>query len=109
MEKIPTGMLSPEAERYFGTLLEQLNGKFDQLLEGFFTLEAAMKRLEVRIDRLEARMEFLETRMDYVEIQLEKIGKELKEIRVELKLCVRRDEFCALEKRVTKIEQALAQ
>ncbi len=101
LEKIPDGILSPQAERYFGTLLEQLNDKYDHLIEGFSILDADMRRLEARMDRLEVRIEHLETRMDLVEI-------ELKEIRTELKLCVRRDEFSALEKRVGEIEKVLA-
>ncbi len=109
MEKIPAGIMSAEAERYFGVLLERIEGKFDALMEGFSTLEVAIKRLEARVDRLEERMDRMEMHLVALNHKVKSIEEELVEIRAELKLCVRRDEFQVLEKRVTAIERVITQ
>jgi phosphate uptake regulator len=103
-ENIPTGMMSPEAERYFGVILEDINGKFQTLLEGQASLDERMARLEVRMDRLELRMDELEAEMIAFKVEMK---KDLAEIRAELKLCARQEDLIALEKRVSNIEQVL--
>ena len=97
-EKIPVGIMSPEAERYFGVLLERLEGKFDHMIEFLPVLDKDIAGLTVRMDRLESRMENLEVEMIAMKI-------EFKEIRKELKTCTQKGEFLRLEKRVTRIEQ----
>lgn len=105
MEKIPDGVLSSEAERYFGTLLEQLNEKFDHLLEFVFSLNSVVDGIKIRMERLEERVTMLETRTDWSEIQRKEAEKELGKIKGMVQFCVRRDDFSMLRQRVADLEQ----
>jgi hypothetical protein len=44
-------------DRYFGMLLEDLQGKFSLVLEGYAALNVRIDRLEQRIDEIDARLE----------------------------------------------------
>ncbi len=108
MEKIPTGMLNPEAERYFGVILEQLNGKLDHLLEYVPVLDERLRQLEIRIERIEAHLDVLDGRVFVLEKSAIKIKEELEMIRKKLDRHIHAREYLILERRVTKIEKALA-
>ncbi|MGC9599079.1 MAG: hypothetical protein ABSE18_01715 [Minisyncoccia bacterium] len=105
MEKIPDGMLNSEAERYFSTLLEQLNGKFDHLLEIVFSLDSVVGGLKIRIERLEERVTMLETNAAWSEMQRKETERELNKIKGMVQFCVRRADFSALQQRVADIDQ----
>jgi hypothetical protein len=44
-------------DRYFGAILEDLNGKFSLLLEGYSAIDVRVGRIEKRMDRLEAKFD----------------------------------------------------
>jgi chromosome segregation ATPase len=108
VEPFPSGMLHPEAERYFGTLLERMEYKFDLLLEVVQPLSEQVSRLEERMDRLEARLDQIDIRLTVLERSVEGILMELKKIRVELKSTVSTKQFFPLKRRVAKLEQVVA-
>ena len=60
--KVPKGLMSPQGERYIGTLLENIQGKFDLIMEH---LDFSDKRT----DKLEKRVDETEMRLDKVELQ----------------------------------------
>lgn len=66
-------------DRYFGVLLEDINGKLSLLLEGYRGLDARIGKLEERIDRLEIRMDNLEARLDNLEQKFEAFRLETNE------------------------------
>ena len=104
---IPAGIMGPEAERYFGVILEDISRKFDFLIEGFANLDIRIERLEARMDRLEIRMDSLEGNVLILEHTLQEVKIELQGMRSELKKKITSKEFFALEKRVTKLEVAI--
>ena len=44
-------------DRYFGMILEDLQGKFSLMLEGYAALNVRIDRLEQRIDEIDSRLE----------------------------------------------------
>ncbi len=58
-------------DRYFGVLLEDINGKLSLLLEGYRGLDARLEKLEERIGILEERIDRLEARLDNLEKKFE--------------------------------------
>lgn len=61
--KVPKGLMSPEGERYIGTLLENIQGKFDLIMEHLDFSDKRTGKLEKRVDQTE-------TRLDNIELQL---------------------------------------
>ena len=106
MQEFPPGMLRPEAERYFGVLLERLEGKFDHLLEYVPVMDEKVHRLEARMDQLEIYMENMTLTMIVLEKSISDLKGEIVAMRKELKQHLRIKEFVLLEKRVFAIEQA---
>jgi hypothetical protein len=62
-QKIPKGIMSEKAERYFGVILEDIKGKLDFLIEGFSSLDKKFTNLEARSDRTEERLDTIELRL----------------------------------------------
>jgi len=54
--KIPKGIMSPEGERYVGGLLENIQKKFDVIMEHLGFVEKRTKLLETRMDKAEVRL-----------------------------------------------------
>lgn len=107
MQEFPPGMLRPEAERYFGVLLERLEHKFDQFLEYVPVMDEKVQGLEVRMDQLEIYMENMTLTMIVLEKSISELKGEIVAMREELKQHLRVREFTVLERRVSAIEQAL--
>lgn len=125
MEKIPTGVLSSEAERYFGVLFEDISGKFSLLLEGFEGLDKKIdgvgtellefredmsfkiKTLTERIDALEAKVVNLEIGMGRVEQVMTWMLKELRGMRIELGKKPAKIALQRIEKRVAELEREI--
>lgn len=61
--KIPKGLMSEKAERYFGTILEHIDGKIDLILERLDFSDKKFEDLEPRMDRVEARLDKVELRL----------------------------------------------
>ena len=61
--KIPKGIMSEKAERYIGALLEDIQGKFDLLIERFDFSDKKIDKLEIRVDRTEARLDEVELKL----------------------------------------------
>lgn len=61
-DKVPNSVAA--RDRYFGMILEDLNGKFSLLLEGYGALDSRMACIEERMDKLEGRMEDLEKKFE---------------------------------------------
>ncbi len=57
-------------ENQFGVILEDINKKFDFLVEG-------QKRLEEKFGGLETRMDKLEIKVDKLEIKVNQLGQEM--------------------------------
>jgi hypothetical protein len=58
--KIPKGMMSPEGERYVGGLLENIQDKFNIIMEHFESVEKRTKLVEARMGKTEVRLDDLE-------------------------------------------------
>jgi hypothetical protein len=54
-DKVPDSAAA--RDRYFGMILEDLNGKFSLLLEGYGALNSRMARIEERMEDLEKKFE----------------------------------------------------
>lgn len=67
--KIPDDVVA--RDRYFGTILEELNGKFSLLLEGYSAMDARMGRIEEKLDRIEGRLDKVEERLDRLEAKFD--------------------------------------
>jgi chromosome segregation ATPase len=76
--------------RYFGALLEEINGKLSLLLEGYVGLDGRMGKLEERMEllenemeQLENKMELLENRMDKLEVRIDGLEQKFEAFRTE--------------------------
>jgi hypothetical protein len=63
IQKIPKGIMTEKAERYFGTILENISGKLDLLIESFSSLDKKSTHLEARVDRTEVRLDEVELKL----------------------------------------------
>lgn len=115
MTPIPEGILRPEAERYFGVLLEEMNGKFDLIMEFLPAIDANVLALAKRVDAVEARLEALELEMVALRQDVRQVQGDIKilkcevaEIKEKLGGYVNQAEFSALQKRVGEIERMVA-
>ena len=61
--KIPKGLMSPEGERYVGGLLENIQEKFDIVMEHLGFVEKRTNSLEKRMDRAEIRLDNTELKL----------------------------------------------
>jgi hypothetical protein len=61
-DKIPDDAAA--RDRYFGAILEELNGKFSLLLEGYSAVDARVGRVEERLGKIEVRLDRLEAKFD---------------------------------------------
>jgi len=61
--KIPKGIMSPEGELYVGGLLENIQEKFDVIMEHLGFVEKRTKLLETRMDKTEVRLSDVELRL----------------------------------------------
>jgi len=90
--------------RRFGVILEDINNKFDQVLEGHASLETRMDRTEGKFD------EFVEeTRWNFKQVlgELKSIKAEIADLRYSLKAKADLARLEELEKRIYKIEETL--
>ncbi len=85
----------PVSERHFGVILEDIDSKLDFIVEGRFALDKKMDN---------NHQEFGEFR-DEMNYKIEAVFDELHLIRGDLVKKVDRNEFTALEKRVTVLEK----
>jgi chromosome segregation ATPase len=88
MRRKETGKIPETAaarDRYFGAILEDVNGKFSLLLEGYGALDVKMDRLERRMDGLEKRMDGLEEKMDRLERRMDEMEAKIETFRAECK------------------------
>jgi len=105
IKKIPSGMMSPEGERYIGMLLESIDDKFQFIKEGFPTLEMSVERLDQRIARIEERFEVIKTDAAIIKEDLAFLKNEAKGIRKELKEAISRKELLILHDRIVTLER----
>lgn len=110
----------------FTVVLEDINHKFDIMVEGQQMLKERLDRLEERFDGLESKFDRLEERFDELESKFDRLeGRVLNiekglgftldylqrieaELYGEMKVKVGLKEFGILEKRVEKLEKAAA-
>jgi predicted nuclease with TOPRIM domain len=67
IDKVPEAAAA--RDRYFGAILEDLNGKFSLLLEGYGALDSRMARIEERMDKLERHMDNLEAKFEAFRVE----------------------------------------
>jgi len=86
--------MSDDERSHLEVILEDINGKFDLVLEGHVTLEHMIHehRAEARQDKWELQS-LIQTSHDSLDAKINKVSAELKETRVELKET--RDELTA--------------
>jgi chromosome segregation ATPase len=70
-------------DRYFGVLLEDINGKLSLLLEGYRGLDTRIGKLEERIEILEEKIDRLEVRLDNIEERLDNLERKFEVFRIE--------------------------
>ena len=58
--KVPKGIMSPEGERYVGGLLENIQEKFDVIMEHLGFVERRTKVLETRMEKAVGRLDEVE-------------------------------------------------
>lgn len=96
--------------------LDRLEVRLDHLEERLDRIEARVTRLEEKVDRIEQRLNSIELRLDTIEERIGHIETDIRDIRSEHNN-IRRgitasqtmvlDELRELDKRVTRLEQAL--
>ena len=89
---------SSPAEQKFGVILEDINSKFDLVLEGNQVLDKKIDDFRLDVDK----------RFNEVDYKFGVVFDELRIIRNKLKEKVGRDEFVLLEKRMAMVEKVLA-
>jgi hypothetical protein len=67
LPKIPKGIMSEKAERYFGAILEDIQGKLALLIESFAFLDKRTTDLETRVDSTEGRLDDVELKLMDIE------------------------------------------
>ncbi|MDX9871861.1 MAG: hypothetical protein RBT41_05545 [Clostridia bacterium] len=89
-------------ENQFGVILEDINKKFDFLVEGQKCLE---EKFDKRMGNLETKVDKLETKVDQLEIKVDKLGQEM----IVIKTFVGRieDGLNGHEKRIKRLEDAV--
>jgi hypothetical protein len=110
--------VAAEKDRRHGVILEDIQGKFQVLVEGQEAMESRMDgfdtrlgRIETKVDKLDVRMCDIEVRMEGVETRLEGVETRLGAVETGLLTIgiaqkVDKKEAIALGRRVTKLEQA---
>jgi tetrahydromethanopterin S-methyltransferase subunit G len=63
LPKIPKGIMSPEGERYVGGLLENIQEKFDIIMEHLGFVEKRTNLMETRMDKVEVRLDEVELKL----------------------------------------------
>jgi tetrahydromethanopterin S-methyltransferase subunit G len=63
LPKIPKGIMSPEGERYVGGLLENIQEKFDVIMEHLGFVEKRTNLMETRMDKVEVRLDEVELKL----------------------------------------------
>ena len=100
------GASSERAKDQFTAVLEDVNSKFDLLLEGQQELSHGQKQLFQGQEHLNGRVDKLEAEMKAgFKLTFDHLNQIEQELHGELKTRVSLKEFAALEKRVEKLEQ----
>ena len=106
-------------DNQFGVILEDINGKFDVLVEGQKVLFEKVDKLETGqevlfekfdkvetgLDRVENKLDAVENRLGGVEDKLDGVESDVSEIKHKLCQKVDVEDFQKLEKRVVKLER----
>jgi predicted nuclease with TOPRIM domain len=69
VRRVPDGVAA--RDRYFSAVLEDLNGKFSLLLEGYDTLDVNVENMAVRMEHMEREMKCFSERMGNLEEKFE--------------------------------------
>ena len=89
--------VAAEKDRRHGVILEDIQGKFQFLVEG-------QNAMEKRMDGFDARLGRVENKVDNLETQVGGMDAKIDEIAAELRHKADKKDVVALERRVTKLE-----
>jgi chromosome segregation ATPase len=96
-------------ERRFEERMDRLEERITRLEERMDRIEERMDRIEERVDRIEQRLDVIEERLGHIETDIRDIRSEHNNIRrgITASQTMVLDELRELDKRVTRLEQAL--
>lgn len=91
------------------SLERRFEERMDRLEERITRIEARIDRIEERVDRIEQRLDVIEERLGHIETDIRDIRSEHNNIRrgITASQTMVLDELRELDKRVTRLEQAL--
>ncbi|KKR45053.1 MAG: Heptapeptide repeat protein [Parcubacteria group bacterium GW2011_GWA2_40_8] len=105
--KLKASKKTKSPKEYTEALLEDINAKFDVVIEGHQLLD---HKIDGKIDALDKKVmegfEIVDQRFNAVDQELETIKGELGLLRYDLKQKIDREEFKFLEARVARLETA---
>ena len=104
MRKAKIKKVNKEQKDYVETLLEDVNSKFDAVIEGHQVLDAKIDNLEDKMDR---RFNNVEIKLDSIETEIHSIKSEIKELKNLLVKKADLGRLEILEKRVIIMEKFL--
>lgn len=98
-----------DIKRQIGVLGEDFDGKVELIGEQYETIIGKLDNHETRLDQIDQRFDNIEVRLTSINGTLDTMKLDLEFIKNELKQKVNRDEFAALEKRLSMLEIKLNQ
>ena len=112
-KKTPSRSAKTASQNQFGVILEDINGKFDLLIEGQKSLEQRFFGLEDEVGEFkkdtEGNFKLVFQYLSRIEDELMSIKTEIADIKKTLTQKADKDRVALLEERVAKLEQKLAQ
>jgi len=117
--KKPLQTSKTDADRYVGAILEDVNHKFDVLIEGYGSIDSRLGHVEKKLENVDTRLGHVETRLGHAEdklnvtvemvgsiaVNMEIVKQDIEIIKGGLRKKIDADEFSALERRVVRLEQ----
>lgn len=91
--------VATEKDRRHGVILEDIQGKFESLVEGQEAMESRMDGFDTRLARVEEKIDGMEVRLMGVEDKIDDIALELQQK-------ADKEDVVMLERRVAKLEHS---
>ncbi len=105
--------------RYFGAMIEDIDSKFDALMEGYSAADERLDRMEGKLDEHDKHFNHINARLGNVEgkidtvveavgslsVNMEIVKQEIEIIKGGLRKKIDVEEFSALESRVLRLER----
>jgi hypothetical protein len=103
--KKPLQTSKTDADRYVGAILEDVNHKFDVLIEGYGSIDSRLGHVETRLGHAEDKLNVTVEMVGSIAVNMEIVKQDIEIIKGGLRKKIDADEFSALERRVVRLEQ----